>query len=43
MQLAATASVSGEGRDPGRWRQRPLGALNHSASVAALLGDGNLP
>lgn len=43
LQPAASASVSGEGLDQGRWRQRPLGALNQSASVAALLGDGNPP
>lgn len=40
LQLAAIASVSGEGLDPRRWRQRPFRAPHHSASAAALVGGG---
>ena len=43
LQLAAIASVSGEGLDPRRWRQRPFRAPHHSASAAALVGGGNPP
>ncbi|MFT4411268.1 YifB family Mg chelatase-like AAA ATPase [Stenotrophomonas muris] len=43
LQLAAIASVSGEGLDPSRWRQRPFRAPHHSASAAALVGGGNPP
>ncbi len=43
LQLAAIASVSGEGLDPKRWRQRPFRAPHHSASAAALVGGGNPP
>lgn len=43
LQLAAIASVSGEGLDPRRWRQRPFRSPHHSASAAALVGGGNPP
>ncbi len=43
LQMAAIASVSGEGLDPRRWRQRPFRAPHHSASAAALVGGGNPP
>lgn len=40
LQNAAIASVSGEGLDPRRWRQRPFRAPHHNASPAALAGGG---
>lgn len=43
LQLAAITSVSGEGLDPKRWRQRPFRAPHHSASAAALVGGGCHP
>jgi magnesium chelatase family protein len=43
LQLAAITTVSGEGLDPKRWRQRPFRAPHHSASAAALVGGGNPP
>ena len=43
LQSAAIASISGNGLDPRRWRQRPFRAPHHSASPAALAGGGNPP
>ncbi|KAF1015198.1 MAG: Competence protein ComM [Stenotrophomonas maltophilia] len=43
LQNAAIASVSGEGLDPHRWRQRPFRSPQHNASPAALAGGGNPP
>jgi len=43
LQSAAIASISGQGLDPRRWRQRPFRAPHHSATPAALAGGGNPP
>ncbi|HHO68435.1 MAG TPA: ATP-dependent protease [Gammaproteobacteria bacterium] len=40
LECAAVASVSRDGFDPRRWRQRPFRAPHHSASGVALVGGG---
>lgn len=43
LETAAVASISRQGFDPARWRQRPFRAPHHSASGAALIGGGSHP
>ena len=40
MEAAAIASVSQQGLDVGRWRQRPFRSPHHTASAVALVGGG---
>ncbi|MDO5610355.1 MAG: YifB family Mg chelatase-like AAA ATPase [Pseudomonadota bacterium] len=43
LQSAAVHSVSGQGLDAARWRQRPFRAPHHTASPVALAGGGSSP
>jgi len=43
LESAAIASVSGQGLDPARWRQRPYRAPHHTASAVSLVGGGAQP
>ncbi len=43
LKSAAIASVSGQGLDPARWRQRPFRNPHHTASAVALIGGGAQP
>lgn len=43
LETAAVVSVSHQGLDPARWRQRPYRAPHHSASAIALIGGGSQP
>lgn len=43
LETAAVHSISGQGLDPSRWRQRPLRAPHHGASPVALAGGGSPP
>ncbi len=43
LEAAAVASVSGEGLDPARWKQRPFRSPHHTASGVALVGGGSRP
>ncbi len=43
LQSAAIASVSPQGLDPARWRQRPFRSPHHTASAVALVGGGANP
>ena len=43
LEVAAIHSVSNNGFDTERWRERPFRAPHHSASGPALVGGGNLP
>ena len=43
LEVAAIHSVSNNGFDTQRWRERPFRAPHHSASGPALVGGGNLP
>src|SRR5690606_6677373 len=43
LETAAIHSVSGQGLDPARWRQRPFRAPHHLASAVALTGGGGNP
>ena len=43
LEVAAVHSVSSQGFDPERWRERPYRSPHHSASGAALVGGGNFP
>jgi len=43
LESAAVASISGQGIDPARWRQRPFRSPHHTASGAALVGGGSKP
>jgi len=43
LEVAAIHSVSNNGFDAQRWRERPYRAPHHSASAPALVGGGNLP
>jgi len=43
LEAAAVASVSGEGLNPARWRQRPYRCPHHTASAVALVGGGSQP
>jgi magnesium chelatase family protein len=43
LEVAAVHSVSTSGFEASRWAQRPFRSPHHSASVAALVGGGNLP
>lgn len=43
LEAAAVASVSGQGLDPSRWKQRRYRAPHHTASAVALVGGGALP
>jgi magnesium chelatase family protein len=43
IETAAIASLSGQGIDPARWRQRPFRAPHHTASPIALVGGGAEP
>jgi magnesium chelatase family protein len=43
LEVAAIHSVSNNGFDAQRWRERPFRAPHHSASGPALVGGGNLP
>lgn len=43
LEAAAVASVSGQGIDPARWKQRRYRAPHHTASAVALVGGGALP
>jgi magnesium chelatase family protein len=43
LEVAAVHSVSSAGFEAARWGQRPYRAPHHSASVAALVGGGNVP
>jgi len=40
---AAIRSVSGQGIDPRRWRERPFRSPHHTASGVALVGGGAVP
>jgi len=43
LEVAAVASVVGNGIDPARWRLRPFRAPHHTASSVALAGGGGHP
>jgi magnesium chelatase family protein len=43
LESAAIASISGQGIDPARWRQRPFRHPHHTASGIALVGGGSKP
>jgi magnesium chelatase family protein len=43
LESAAVASISKNGLDPHRWRQRPFRAPHHTASGVALVGGGPKP
>ncbi len=43
LETAAIASVSGQGVDLARWRQRPFRSPHHTASAVALVGGGGEP
>jgi magnesium chelatase family protein len=43
LESAAVASISRNGLDPDRWRQRPFRAPHHTASAVALVGGGSKP
>lgn len=43
QQAAALASISDQGFDVSRWRQRPFRAPHHSSSAVALVGGGSNP
>lgn len=43
LETAAIASISGNGINPGTWRQRPYRAPHHTASAVALVGGGTHP
>lgn len=43
LEVAAIASVSGEGFDHARWRQLPFRAPHHTTSAPALVGGGRPP
>lgn len=43
LESAAVQSVSGQGFDSSRWRQRPFRAPHHTASAVALVGGGRQP
>lgn len=43
LQTAAIASISDQGFDATRWRQRPFRAPHHTASAVALVGGGSHP
>ena len=43
MEAAAIASVSQQGLDVGKWRQRPFRSPHHTASAVALVGGGATP
>lgn len=43
LESAAIASISGQGVDPARWRQRPFRSPHHTASAVALIGGGAQP
>ncbi len=43
LETAAIHSVSRQGVDPSRWRQRPFRAPHHTTSAVALVGGGGYP
>lgn len=43
LQVAAIQSISAEGFDSVKWRQRPFRSPHHSCSAAALVGGGSVP
>jgi magnesium chelatase family protein len=43
LETAAVASVSDQGFDVSRWRQRPFRSPHHTASGVALVGGGSTP
>ncbi len=43
LESAAVMSLTPQGFDPSRWRQRPFRAPHHTASGAALVGGGSTP
>ena len=43
LECAVIASVSGQGLDLGRWRQRNFRSPHHTASAVALVGGGSPP
>ncbi len=43
LESAAIASISDQGFNPGKWRQRPFRAPHHTASGVALVGGGSNP
>ena len=43
LESAAIASISGQGFDPKKWKQRPMRHPHHTASGVALVGGGSHP
>lgn len=43
LETAAVASISDQGFETSRWRQRPFRAPHHTASGVALVGGGSTP
>ncbi|MCH8080241.1 MAG: YifB family Mg chelatase-like AAA ATPase [Proteobacteria bacterium] len=43
LESAAIASISGQGFDPKKWKQRPIRHPHHTASGVALVGGGSHP
>ena len=43
LETAAVASISDQGFDANRWRQRPFRSPHHTASGVALVGGGSIP
>jgi len=43
LESAAVASISGQGFDPKKWKQRPIRHPHHTASGVALVGGGSHP